>query len=115
MTSSNENFSALLAICPRWTPRKGPWPGALMGFFYLRLNKRLSHSNECQAVLTKTKQNAHPVHNCLDPPYLLCVLTDNYSGQYSQPERMVYVWLLCTGRPLITFADANIFQNNLLT
>ena len=43
-----ETFSALLALCagnspvPVNSPHKGQWRGALMFFFYLRLNKRLS-------------------------------------------------------------------------
>ena len=43
-----ETFSALLALCagnspvPGNSPHKGQWRGALMFFFYLRLNKRLS-------------------------------------------------------------------------
>ena len=39
-----ETFSALLALCegnpPMVSPHKGQWRGALMCFFYLRLNKR---------------------------------------------------------------------------
>ena len=37
-----ETFSALLAISAGNSPHKGQWRGALMFFFYLRLNKRLS-------------------------------------------------------------------------
>ena len=43
-----ETFSAQLALCagnssvPVNSPHKGQWRGALMFFFYLRLNKRLS-------------------------------------------------------------------------
>ena len=48
MTSPNGNISALLALCagihrsPMNSPHIGQWRGALMFFFYLGLNKRLS-------------------------------------------------------------------------
>ena len=37
-----ETFSVLLATCAGNFPHKGQWRGALMGFFVLRPNKRLS-------------------------------------------------------------------------